>query len=434
MLASPIGVLETSGVEMSDEKKPGLHSPLRRKLLMGMAALPAMSLLPRTSFAQAPATSAINTTGLAVTDTEVTVGILHSVTGTMAISETGSVQAEKLAIDQINAMGGVLGRKIKFIQEDGASDWPTFAEKAKKLLVNDKVAAIMGCWTSASRKAVLPVMEQYNGMLYYPTFYEGLEQSKNVIYTGQEATQQILAGLDWVSKTKNGKSYYLIGSDYIWPRTSMKIARKHIEGKLGGKVAGEEYFPLGHTQFNSVINKIKLTKPDVIYAAVVGGSNVAFYKQLKAAGIDLSKQTMLTISVTEDEIDGIGGENIAGAYACMKYFQSLDNPNNKEFVAAFKKMWGEKTVIGDVTQAAYLGPWLWKMTVEKAGSFDIDKIAAASAGIEFTKAPEGYVKIHPNHHLWSKARVGQAQLDGQFKVVYETPELIEPDPFPKGYQ
>jgi urea transport system substrate-binding protein len=401
---------------------------------MGMAALPAMSLLPRTSFAQAPATSAINTTGLAVTDTEVTVGILHSVTGTMAISETGSVQAEKLAIDQINAMGGVLGRKIKFIQEDGASDWPTFAEKAKKLLVNDKVAAIMGCWTSASRKAVLPVMEQYNGMLYYPTFYEGLEQSKNVIYTGQEATQQILAGLDWVSKTKNGKSFYLIGSDYIWPRTSMKIARKHIEGKLGGKVSGEEYFPLGHTQFNSVINKIKLTKPDVIYAAVVGGSNVAFYKQLKAAGIDLSKQTMLTISVTEDEIDGIGGENIAGAYACMKYFQSLDNPNNKEFVAAFKKMWGEKTVIGDVTQAAYLGPWLWKMTVEKAGSFDIDKIAPASAGIEFTKAPEGYVKVHPNHHLWSKARVGQAQLDGQFKVVYETPELIEPDPFPKGYQ
>jgi urea transport system substrate-binding protein len=419
---------------MSDEKKPGLHSPLRRKLLMGMAALPAMSMFPRTSFAQAPATAAVNTTGLAVTDTEVTVGILHSVTGTMAISETGSVQAEKLAIEQINAMGGVLGRKIKFIQEDGASDWPTFAEKAKKLLVNDKVAAIMGCWTSASRKAVLPVMEQYNGMLYYPTFYEGLEQSKNVIYTGQEATQQILAGLDWVAKEKKGKSFYLIGSDYIWPRTSMKIARKHIEGKLGGKVSGEEYFPLGHTQFNSVINKIKLTKPDVIYAAVVGGSNVAFYKQLKAAGIDLSKQTMLTISVTEDEIDGIGGENIAGAYACMKYFQSLDNPNNKEFVAAFKKMWGEKTVIGDVTQAAYLGPWLWKMTVEKAGSFDIDKIAAASDGIEFAKAPEGYVKIHPNHHLWSKARVGQAQTDGQFKVVFETADLIEPDPFPKGYQ
>ncbi|MFD1331883.1 urea ABC transporter substrate-binding protein [Methylopila musalis] len=411
------------------------HSRLRRQLLMGMAAAPFAGLLPRTAFAQAPATSAVNTTGLAVTDTEVTVGILHSATGTMAISETGSIQAEKLAIEQINAAGGVLGRKIKFIQEDGASDWPTFAEKAKKLLVQDKVAAIMGCWTSASRKAVLPIIEQYNGMLYYPTFYEGLEQSKNVIYTGQEATQQILESLNWVVREKGAKTFYFIGSDYIWPRTSNKIARKHIENFMKGtKVVGEEYFPLGHTQFNSVINKLKLTKPDVIFTDVVGGSNVAFYKQLKAAGINLDKQLLMTISVTEDEIDGIGGENIAGAYSCMKYFQSLENDNNKEFVAAFKKMWGEKTVIGDVTQAAYLGPWLWKLTVEKAGSFDVDKIAAASDGIEFTKAPEGYVKIHANHHLWSKTRVGQAQKDGQFKVVYESPELIEPNPFPKGYQ
>ena len=419
---------------MAEHDEAG-HSRLRRQILMGMAAAPLAGLLPKTAFAQAPATSAVNTTGLAVTDTEVTVGILHSATGTMAISETGSIQAEKLAIEQINAMGGVLGRKIKFIQEDGASDWPTFAEKAKKLLVQDKVAAIMGCWTSASRKAVLPVIEQYNGMLYYPTFYEGLEQSKNVIYTGQEATQQILESLNWVVKEKGAKTFYFIGSDYIWPRTSNKIARKHIENFMKGtKVVGEEYFPLGHTQFNSVINKLKLTKPDVIFTDVVGGSNVAFYKQLKAAGINLDKQILMTISVTEDEIDGIGGENIAGAYSCMKYFQSLDNPNNKEFVAAFKKMWGEKTVIGDVTQAAYLGPWLWKMTVEKAGSFDVDKIAAASDGIEFTKAPEGYVKIHPNHHLWSKTRVGLAQKDGQFKVVYESPDLIEPNPFPKGYQ
>jgi urea transport system substrate-binding protein len=321
------------------------------------------------------------------------------------------------------------------VVEDGASDWPTFAEKAKKLLIQDKVAAVFGCWTSASRKAVLPIFEKENGMLYYPTFYEGLEASKNVIYTGQEATQQIIAGLDWVNKTKGAKTFYLLGSDYIWPRTSNKIARKHIEGHLqGAKVVGEEYFPLGSTQFNSVINKIKLTKPDVIYAIIVGGSNVAFYKQLKAAGIDMSKQTLLTISVTEDEIDGIGGENIAGAYACMKYFQSLDNANNKAFVPAFKKMWGEKTVIGDVTQAAYLGPWLWKLTVEKAGSFDVDKIAAASPGVEFKGAPEGYVRIHENHHLWSKTRVGRAKLDGQYELIYETADLVEPNPFPKGYQ
>ncbi len=410
-------------------------SPFRRRLLQGMAALPAAALLPRAAWAAGPATSAVNTTGLAVTDDTVTVGILHSATGTMAISETGSIEAEKLAIAQINEAGGVLGRQIKIIQEDGASDWPTFAEKAKKLLASDHVAAIFGCWTSASRKAVLPVLEQLNGMLYYPTFYEGLEQSKNVIYTGQEATQQILAGLDWVNRTKGSKTFYLIGSDYIWPRTSNKIARKHIEGHLQGcKVVGEDYFPLGHTQFNSVINKIKLTKPDVIYTTVVGGSNVAFYKQLKAAGVDLNKQTLLTISVTEDEIEGIGGENIAGAYACMKYFQSLDNENNKKFVAAFKKAYGAKSVIGDVSQAAYLGPWLWKLTAEKAGSFDVDKIAAASPDIEFKGAPEGYVRIDPNHHLWSKTRVGQAQLDGQFKVVFETPELIKPNPFPAGYQ
>ncbi|WP_158810349.1 urea ABC transporter substrate-binding protein [Beijerinckia sp. L45] len=417
----------------SNDEHDGPKNLLRRQILKSMAALPAAGMMAPSAFAAA-ATSAVDTTGLAVTDDTVTVGILHSVTGTMAISETGSVEAEKLAISQINAAGGVLGRQIKIIQEDGASDWPTFAEKAKKLLVNDKCAAVFGCWTSASRKAVLPVFEQYNGMLYYPTFYEGLEQSKNVIYTGQEATQQIIAGLNWVDKEKKAKTYYLIGSDYIWPRTSNKIARKHIEEHLKQTVVGEDYFPLGHTQFNSVINKIKLKKPDVIYIEIVGGSNVAFYKQLKAAGIDLNKQILMTISVTEDEIEGIGGENIAGAYACMKYFQSLKNPNNEKFVPAFKKMWGEKTVIGDVTQAAYLGPWLWKLTAEKAGSFDVDKIAAASAGVEFTGAPEGYVRIHPNHHLWSKTRVGRARLDGQYDVVYETPDLIEPNPFPKGYQ
>ena len=408
----------------------------RRSVLAGGAALTSSLFAPGYLRAQDYPTSEVNTTGLAVTDETATVGILHSVTGTMAISETGSVQAEKLAIAQINALGGVLGRQLDYIQEDGASDWPTFAEKARKLLVNDRVPSVMGCWTSASRKAVLPVFEQYNGFLYYPTFYEGLEQSPNVIYTGQEATQQIIAGLDWVARTKGAETYYLLGSDYIWPRTSNKIARKHIENFLGQKVVGEEYYPLGHTQFNSVINKIRLRKPDVIYAIVVGGSNVAFYKQLKAAGIDMTSEdpVLLTISVTEDEIRGIGGENIEGAYACMKYFQSLDNENNLAFVDAFKAMWGDDMVIGDVTQAAYLGPWLWKAAVEKAGSFDVDKVRAASPGIELTTAPEGYVRVHENHHLWSRTRVGRARTDGQYDVVFETADLVEPDPFPAGYQ
>lgn len=416
-----------SEIMKSDEPPMRSLTRLLRGLLVGAA------LLSPTLALAGPPTAEVNTTGLAVTDTTVTVGQLHSATGTMAISETGSIQAERLAIEQINEAGGVLGRKIEIIQEDGASDWPTFAEKARKLLVNDKVAAVFGCWTSASRKAVLPVFEKENGMLYYPTFYEGLEQSKNVIYTGQEATQQIIAGLDWLAKNKGAKTFYLVGSDYIWPRTSNKIARKHIENVLKGKVVGEDYFPLGHTQFGSLINKIKLKKPDAVYSIIVGGSNVAWWKQLKAAGVTSDKQTILTISVTEDEILGIGGENMVGFYAAMKYFQSLENDNNKKFVEAFKAKYGKDAVIGDVTQAAYLGPWLWKAAVEKAGSFDIDKVAAASPGIELTTAPEGYVKVHENHHLWSKLRIGEAQADGQYKVIYES-DLIEPNPFPKGYQ
>lgn len=423
---------------MAQSKNLGKGFKLNRRhfLAAAISAAIMLSTTPMMALADKPATADVNTTGLAVTDDTVTVGILHSITGTMAISEEGSVQAEILAIEQINAMGGVLGRQIQYIQEDGASDWPTFADRSRKLLRQDNVAAVFGCWTSASRKAVLPIFERFNGMLYYPTFYEGLEQSPNVIYTGQEATQQILAGLDWISNEKSAKSFYLIGSDYIWPRTSNKIARIHIEQHLGGSVVGEDYFPLGHTSFNSVINRIRLRKPDVVFASVVGGSNVAFYRQLKAAGLDMTKEdfTLLTISVTEDEILGIGGENIEGAYASMKYFQSLENENNDAFVKAFKERWGENAVIGDVTQAAYLGPWLWKAAVEAAGSFDVDKVRAASPGVELTTAPEGYVRIHENHHLWSKTRIGEAQRDGQFKMVYETDDLMEPNPFPAGYQ
>ena len=404
----------------------------RRRILQALGAASVVGL-PGMSFAQA--TAQVNTTKLAVTDTEVTVGQLHSATGTMAISETGSIQAEQLAIDQINAMGGILGRKIKVIKEDGASDWPTFAEKSKKLLINDHCAAVFGCWTSASRKAVLPIFGKENGLLYYPTFYEGLEQSKNVIYTGQEATQQILYSLDWAKNEKKAKTFFLIGSDYIWPRTSMKIARKHVENFQHGKVVGEEYYPLGSTNFGSLMNKIKLEKPDCLFVAVVGGSNVAFYKALKAAGITGDKQLLVTLSVTEDEMTGVGGENFQGFYSSMKYFQSLDNDNNKKFVAAFRAKYGKDAVIGDVTQAAYLGPWLWKAAVEKAKSFDIDKVVAASeTGIELKTAPEGYVKLDANHHLWSRSRIAQGQPDATFKVVSESPELIKPNPFPKGYQ
>ena len=356
------------------------------------------------------------------------VGILHSLTGTIAIAEAAIVDAEKLAIAEINAAGGVMGRQIEPILEDGASDWPTFAEKAGKLLKKDKVAAVFGCYTSASRKAVLPVFEQNNGLLYYPTYYEGQEVSKNVIYTAQEATQSVIAAIEWLAKNK-GKTFFLVGSDYIYPRTCNKIAKPTIT-RVGGKTVGEEYAPLGHTEFSSIINKIKAAKPDCIYSTVVGGSNVAFYKQLKAAGLSGDKQVLLSTVVSENEIEGIGKENAVGYYACMGYFQSQKNPANDKFVKAIKAKYGQDRVVGDPMECGYTGVYFWKLAVEKAKSFDVAKVVAASSDLAFV-APEGDIKLHKsNHHTWKHARIGQARADGQFDIVHESP-LIEPNPFPK---
>lgn len=355
-------------------------------------------------------------------------GLLHSLSGTIAIAEAALVEAEKLAIEEINAAGGVLGRKIEAVVEDGASDWPTFAEKTKKLLQRDKVAAIVGCYTSASRKAVLPVLNQMHGLLYYPTYYEGQEQDKSVIYTSQEATQSVIAAIEWMAK-QQGKTFFLVGSDYIYPRTCNKIAKPTI-ARVGGTVVGEEYAPLGHTEFSSIINKIKAAKPDWIYSTVVGGSNVAFYKQLKAAGLDGAKQKLLSTVVSENEIDGIGKDNAVGYYACMGYFQSLKNSQNERFVKALKAKYGQDRVVGDPMECAYNAVYLWKLAAEKAKSFDVDKVIAASAGLEFD-APEGKIRIHAsNQHVAKKVRIGRARNDGQFDIVYES-GVLEPNPFPK---
>lgn len=359
---------------------------------------------------------------------EVKVGILHSLTGTIAIAEKSVVDAEMLAIEEINKAGGVMGHKIVPVVEDGASDWPTFAEKARKLLERDKVAAVMGCYTSASRKAVLPVFEKLKGLLYYPTYYEGLEMSPNIMYTAQEATQSVIAAMEWLFKNK-GKTFYMIGSDYIWPRTTIKIAKVTLK-RLGGKLVGEGYYPLGHIEFSSEINKIKAAKPDVILNCVVGGSNVAFFKQLTAAGITGAKQTILSLAVSEEEVSGIGADNTAGTLTCMGYFQSLKNPENEKFVKAFKAKYGANRVTGDTLACGYTSVYLWKLAAEKAKSFDVDKVVAASSNLEFS-GPEGKIKFHAsNHHLWKHARIGTFRPDGQVDMIYESP-LIEPNPFPK---
>ncbi|MDP3515031.1 MAG: urea ABC transporter substrate-binding protein [Sulfuritalea sp.] len=380
--------------------------------LVAAGAIPGAGLLTKSSFAAEP----------------IKLGLLHSLTGTIAIAEAALVEAEKMAIDEINAAGGVLGRMIDPVVADGASDWPTFAEKTKQLLQRDKVAAIVGCYTSASRKAVLPVLKQSKGLLYYPTYYEGQEEDKHVIYTSQEATQSVISAIEWMAK-QQGKTFFLVGSDYIYPRTCNKIAKPTV-ARLGGKVVGEEYAPLGHTEFSSIINKIKAAKPDWIYSTVVGGSNVAFYKQLKAAGLDGGKQKLLSTVVSENEIDGIGKENAVGYYACMGYFQSIKSPENEKFVKAIKAKYGQDRVVGDPMECAYNSVYLWKMAVEKAKSFDVDKVTAASSGIEFS-APEGKVTVHKtNHHVSKKVRIGRARADGQFDIVHES-GVIEPNPFPK---
>lgn len=373
--------------------------------------------------------SGVGLPGLAHAQDTVKLGLLHSLSGTIAIAEASLVDAEKMAVEEINASGGILGRKIEIVLEDGASENSVFAEKARKLLERDKVAAIIGCYTSSSRKALLPVLAANNGLLYYPTYYEGQEQDKHVIYPSQEATQSVVAACEWLVKER-GKSIFLVGSDYIYPRICNNIAKQAIP-KAGGKVVGEEYTPLAQTEFSSIINKIKAAKPDCIYSTVVGGSNVAFYKQLRAAGLDGSKQVVLSTVVSENEVEGIGRDNAVGYYACMGYFQSLKNPVNERFVKAFKAKYGAQRVIGDPMEVAYNSVHLWKLGVEKAKSFDPDKVIAASAGLEID-APEGKVRVHEsNHHVYKKVRVGRALPDGQFEVVWESPNLIAPNPFPK---
>lgn len=233
------------------------------------------------------------------------VGILHSLSGTMSISEVAVKDGELMAIEEINAKGGLLGRKIVPIIEDGASDWPTFAEKAKKLILKDKVAVVFGCWTSASRKAVLPVFEKYNHLLIYPVQYEGLEASKNIIYTGATANQQIIPGVEWLLE-KGYKKFYLLGSDYVFPRTANLIVKAVLKAK-GGILAGEEYTQLGHTEYSTIINKIKTAKPDIVFSSLNGDSNVAFFKQLRSAGISAADIPTMSVSIAEDEIRGIGG-------------------------------------------------------------------------------------------------------------------------------
>ncbi len=374
--------------------------------------------------------SAPASTAAAKGDT-VKVGILHSLSGTMAISEVTVKNAELMAIKEINAKGGVLGKKIEPVIEDGASDWPTFAEKARKLISEDKVATVFGGWTSASRKAMLPVFEELNGLLWYPVQYEGLESSPNIFYTGATTNQQIIPSVDFLLE-KGKKKVFLLGSDYVFPRTANKIIKAQLAAK-GGEVVAEQYTPLGHTDYTTIIAKIKEAKPDVVYNTLNGDSNVAFFKQLKDAGITSKDLMTVSVSVAEEEVKGIGPEYLTGHLVAWDYYQTTDTPENKTFVENFKKEYGAGSVTSDPMEAGYVAVYLWAAAAEKAGSFDVDKVKAAAKGIEFN-APEGKVTIDgDNQHIYKTVRIGEIQADGQIVELWNSGGPVKPDPYLKTY-
>ncbi|QDR81740.1 urea ABC transporter substrate-binding protein [Sporomusa termitida] len=359
------------------------------------------------------------------------VGILHSLSGTMAISEVSVKDAELMAIEEINAAGGLLGKKIEPVIEDGASNWTTFAEKAKKLLQQDKVATVFGCWTSASRKAVLPVFEENKGLLWYPVQYEGMESSPNIFYTGAAPNQQIVPAVEWLLQNK-GKKMFLLGSDYVFPRTANKIIKEQLKA-MGGELIAEEYTPLGHTDYSTIINKIKASKPDVVFNTLNGDSNVAFFKQLKDAGITAKDLTTCSVSVAEEEVRGIGAANMEGHLVSWNYYQTTDTPENKEFVKNYKAKYGADRVTDDPIEAAYIAVYLWAEAVKKAGTTDIEQVKEAAKGIEF-KAPEGLVKIEgENQHIWKPVRIGEVTADGLIKEIWSTGQTVRPDPYLKTY-
>ncbi|MBX6384242.1 MAG: urea ABC transporter substrate-binding protein [Microbispora sp.] len=359
------------------------------------------------------------------------VGILHSLSGTMAISEVTVKDAELLAIDEINAAGGVLGKKLRPVVEDGASDWPTFAEKATKLIAQDRVAAVFGGWTSASRKAMLPVFEKRKALLWYPVQYEGLESSPYIFYTGATTNQQIVPALDYL-KEQGEKKLFLVGSDYVFPRTANKIIKAYAAAN-GMEILGEEYTPLGHTEYGTLVNKIAEAKPDAVFNTLNGDSNVAFFKQLKSAGIGADQIPAMSVSVAEEEVKAIGPDNIAGHLVAWNYYQTTETPENEKFVAAFKAKYGADKVTSDPMEAGYNAVYLWAEAVEKAGTTDVEAVKKAAAGVGLDR-PEGKVTIDgDNQHVYKTARIGVIQPDGQIKEVWNSGEPIKPDPYLKTY-
>jgi len=375
----------------------------------------------------------------------VKVGVLHSLSGTMAISETVLKDTVLMAIDEINAKGGVMGAKIEPVVVDPASNWPLFAEKARQLLTQDKVAVVFGCWTSVSRKSVLPVFEELNGLLFYPVQYEGEEISKNVFYTGAAPNQQAIPAVEYLMSKDGGaaKRWVLLGTDYVYPRTTNKILRAFLKSKgVADADIMEEYTPFGHSDYQTIIAKIKKFssegKKTAVVSTINGDSNVPFYKELGNQGLKATDVPVVAFSVGEEELRGVDTKPLVGHLAAWNYFMSIKAPAND----AWTKKWAtyaktkniaghkEKPLTNDPMEATYIGIYMWKQAVEKAKSFDVDKVRVAMAGQTFT-APSGITSTMDakNHHLHKAVFIGEVKADGQFNVVWKTKGPVKAQPW-----
>ncbi|MGO4302736.1 MULTISPECIES: urea ABC transporter substrate-binding protein [unclassified Cupriavidus] len=390
------------------------------------------------------AAAMIGTSPLAMAQSKepIKIGILHSLSGTMAISETSLKDVALMTIDEINKSGGVLGRKLVPVVVDPASNWPLFAEKARQLVTQDKVAVTFGCWTSVSRKSVLPVYEELNSLLFYPVQYEGEEMSKNVFYTGAAPNQQAIPAVEYLMSKEGGgaKRFYLLGTDYVYPRTTNKILRAFLKSKgVADKDIEEVYTPFGHSDYQTIVANIKKFSQGgktAVISTINGDSNVPFYKELGNAGLKAKDVPVVAFSVGEEELRGIDTKPLVGHLAAWNYFMSVKSPEND----AFKKQWaawvkannlpgGDKRVTNDPMEATYVGIHMWAQAVKKAGTTDTDKVRAAMYGQTF-KSPDGFtLTMGENHHLYKPVMIGEVKADGQFSVVWKTPKPVRAQPW-----
>ena len=354
------------------------------------------------------------------------VGVLHSLSGTMAISETTLKDTVLMMIDEQNKKGGILGKQLEAVVVDPASDWPLFAEKARELLTVEKVDVIFGCWTSVSRKSVLPVIEELNGLLFYPVQYEGEESSKNVFYTGAAPNQQAIPATDYFLDELGVQKFALLGTDYVYPRTTNNILESYLISK---GIAKEDIFvnytPFGHSDWSKIVADVVALGADGkkvgVISTINGDANIGFYKELAAAGVSADDIPVVAFSVGEEELAGLDTSNLVGHLAAWNYFQSADTPENAEFIKTWHAFIGdEKRTTNDPMEATYIGFNMWAQAVEKAGTTDVDKVTEAMVGQTFPNLTGSTAEMLPNHHLTKPVLIGEIRADGQFDIISQT--------------